>query len=63
MNPMTLRSVPPQEVRIERVLVFRESGTVEVASTHPSKKFVIFVGQGEGAAIDRELRKVRRTAR
>lgn len=50
---------PPVEVSIDRVLVFRESGTVGVALTHPTKMFVIFVGQVEGAAIDRELRKVR----
>jgi len=56
---MTSAPKPPQEVRIDRVLVFRESGTVGVALTHPDKKFVIFVGQVEGAAIDRELRKVR----
>lgn len=56
---MTSAPKPPQEVRIDRVLVFRESGTVGVALTHPEKKFVIFVGQVEGAAIDRELRKVR----
>ena len=56
---MTSAPKPPQEVRIDRVLVFRESGTVGVALSHPDKKFVIFVGQVEGAAIDRELRKVR----
>jgi bifunctional DNase/RNase len=43
------------EVAIERVIGFRESAAAAVVLSHPEKKFLIFVGPSEGAAVQREL--------
>jgi uncharacterized protein len=43
------------EVTIERVIGFRESQAAAVVLSHPEKKFLIFVGPAEGAAVQREL--------
>jgi bifunctional DNase/RNase len=43
------------EVAIERVIGFRESSAAAVVLAHPEKKFLIFVGPAEGAAVQREL--------
>jgi bifunctional DNase/RNase len=43
------------DVKIERVIGFRESQAAAVVLTHPEKKFLIFVGPTEGAAVQREL--------
>jgi bifunctional DNase/RNase len=43
------------EVTIERVIGFRESQAAAVVLAHPEKKFLIFVGPAEGAAVQREL--------
>jgi uncharacterized protein len=43
------------EVAIERVIGFRESQAAAVVLAHPEKKFLIFVGPSEGAAVQREL--------
>ena len=43
------------EVTIERVIGFRESQAAAVVLGHPEKKFLIFVGPAEGAAVQREL--------
>jgi bifunctional DNase/RNase len=43
------------EVSIERVIGFRESQAAAVVLAHPEKKFLIFVGPAEGAAVQREL--------
>jgi bifunctional DNase/RNase len=43
------------EVTIERVLGFRESSAAAVVLSHPTKKFLIFVGPAEGTAVQREL--------
>jgi bifunctional DNase/RNase len=43
------------EVTIERVIGFRESAAAAVVLSHPEKKFLIFVGPAEGAAVQREL--------
>jgi uncharacterized protein len=43
------------EVTIERVIGFRESQAAAVVLAHPEKKFLIFVGPSEGAAVQREL--------
>jgi bifunctional DNase/RNase len=43
------------EVTIERVIGFRESSAAAVVLSHPTKKFLIFVGPAEGAAVQREL--------
>jgi bifunctional DNase/RNase len=43
------------EVSIDRVIGFRESAAVAVVLAHADKKFLIFVGPAEGAAVQREL--------
>jgi bifunctional DNase/RNase len=43
------------EVAIERVISFRESAAAAVVLGHPEKRFLIFVGPAEGAAVQREL--------
>lgn len=43
------------EVAIERVLGFRESAAAAVVLVHEKKRFLIFVGPAEGAAVQREL--------
>jgi hypothetical protein len=43
------------EVAIERVIGFRESAAAAVVLRHSDKKFLIFVGPTEGAAVQREL--------
>jgi bifunctional DNase/RNase len=47
------------EVKIERVIGFRETQAAAVVLAHPEKKFLIFVGPAEGAAVQRELSQQR----
>jgi bifunctional DNase/RNase len=47
------------EVKIERVLGFRESAASAVVLSHPDKRFLIFVGPSEGTAVQRELSEQR----